>query len=314
MALYLQFSPTIVQYLYDAARRSASKEGGLAKNTEIRPVTVLFIGMTLVDPTTKEPVDIQDPCVLQQAFVRSQQLLAKYGAMLRQFLYDDKGTVLIAGLGTPMHVHEDDPDRGLNLAMELQANLAEVNVLTRIGVTTGKAFCGLVGSATRQEYMMVGSVVNLSAKLMVGTDYGTVRCDARTAEYASAEKFDFVPLDPVSVKGMERPVATYKPERPEVDANSFGSKRCYGRHDEKDIIEDLLDRFNDSDSRCSLVVVGTAGIGKSTFARYVKSEERPLPLLLLLLLLLPRPRGGGGAAAAATAPPLLLLHHPTTTN
>lgn len=35
-----------------------------------------------------------------------------------------------------------------------------------IGITTGNAFCGSVGSAKRQEYAMVGDIVNLSARLM----------------------------------------------------------------------------------------------------------------------------------------------------
>ena len=35
-----------------------------------------------------------------------------------------------------------------------------------IGVSTGRAFCGLVGSTERREYTLMGDVVNLSARLM----------------------------------------------------------------------------------------------------------------------------------------------------
>ena len=45
-----------------------------------------------------------------------------------------------------------------------------------IGVTTGKVFCGLVGSPYRHEYSVMGASVNLSARLMCAAPEGTVSC------------------------------------------------------------------------------------------------------------------------------------------
>jgi class 3 adenylate cyclase len=35
-----------------------------------------------------------------------------------------------------------------------------------IGLTTGEVFCGSIGNGKRSEYSMIGSVVNLAARLM----------------------------------------------------------------------------------------------------------------------------------------------------
>jgi len=105
--------------------------------------------------------------------------------MIRQFLVDDKGTVLIAAFGVPPLSHEDDPVRGIKgrveslaeckiatqltqqiVGMEINKKLESMGITNAIGVTTGSAFCGSVGSERRQEYAMVGDIVNLSARLM----------------------------------------------------------------------------------------------------------------------------------------------------
>jgi hypothetical protein len=41
----------------------------------------------------------------------------------------------------------------------IQKQLKELGIANSIGVTTGKAFCGAVGSEERREYAMVGDIV-----------------------------------------------------------------------------------------------------------------------------------------------------------
>jgi class 3 adenylate cyclase len=100
--------------------------------------------------------------------------LEHYEGGLRQFIVDDKGTVLIAVFGMPTLSHEDDASRGVKAAMEMHQSLKKKSILimeivflrllsndieTYIGVTTGTAFCGSVGSASRCEYSVVGDAV-----------------------------------------------------------------------------------------------------------------------------------------------------------
>lgn len=46
--------------------------------------------------------------------------------------------------------HEDDAVRGVLSALAIYAKLRELKMRPSIGVTTGMAFCGVVGSKTRR--------------------------------------------------------------------------------------------------------------------------------------------------------------------
>jgi len=67
---------------------------------------------------------------------------------VRQFLVDDKGTVLIAAFGVPSS-HEDDAVRGVMTALDISRQLTAMKITNAIGVTTGTAFCGSLGCKSR---------------------------------------------------------------------------------------------------------------------------------------------------------------------
>ena len=79
---------------------------------------------------------------------------------------DDKGSTLIAVWGLPPKTHEDDPLRAVKASIAIHRALEEQNVSCSIGITTGRAFCGAVGSDERREYAMVGDVINMAARYM----------------------------------------------------------------------------------------------------------------------------------------------------
>ena len=100
----------------------------------------------------------------------------------------------------------------MQAAVEIHTKLKSFELDNSIGVTTGDVFCGSVGSDKRQEYAMVGDIVNLSARLMVAAgrqDVG-VLCDHMTYK-KSTEKVVFEELDPIMVKGKSEPILIYRP-------------------------------------------------------------------------------------------------------
>jgi class 3 adenylate cyclase len=67
---------------------------------------------------------------------------------------------LLGVFGLPPESHEDDGVRAVLAALAISKELGDnCNIQSRIGVTTGNAFCGDVGNDVRREYAMVGDIV-----------------------------------------------------------------------------------------------------------------------------------------------------------
>jgi class 3 adenylate cyclase len=144
-----------VEMYFPQALRPALNAGSLktdALRSEMRAVSTVFILL-------QSNVGVSDLLVTIQVIselVRSLQgLLFASGGLLRQFLVDDKGcTVIIANYGAPV-AHADDAARAVEFAMsaldQVQDLWSNGELTAFAGVTTGRAFCGLVGSPLRHE-------------------------------------------------------------------------------------------------------------------------------------------------------------------
>ena len=111
--------------------------------SDLRTVSVLFCCLGL-EQQIKERVDAEGRCELFQGiFLVLQRAVYKHGGVVRQFLVDDKGCVLIAVFG--LVAHENDPERATRCAMSINKHLQRMQIISSIGVTTGKVFCGESG-------------------------------------------------------------------------------------------------------------------------------------------------------------------------
>ena len=70
------------------------------------------------------------------------QEILNFDGIVRQFIKDDKGYVLIGGFMS----HLNDSARAVRAALACTKVCANLNVSCSIGVTSGKVFTGLVGS------------------------------------------------------------------------------------------------------------------------------------------------------------------------
>ena len=152
----------------------------------------------------------------------------------------------------------------------MRETLAGLGRRVAIGVTTGRAFCGTVGSPRRREYTMLGAVVNLAARLMQEAGDG-VLCDAATA-HAARSAVAFETLAPVRVKGRADPVPVYRPGRPDRAAGRGPEPvvrgPLVGREEESERLGGALRRLTaDVDDGPGVVQVlvleGDPGAGKS---------------------------------------------------
>jgi hypothetical protein len=153
-----------------------------------------------------------DAGFVQRILEAVQLAVYKFEGSLNKFLMDDKGSTLIAVFGLPPLAHEDDAVRGVMSAITIVSELRRFGLRPAIGVTSGMAFCGVVGSRGRREYSVLGDTVNLSARLM---QYSTVQrlpvlVDAVT-EAAARHKLQFRSYQKITVKGKTKPVNTFQP-------------------------------------------------------------------------------------------------------
>ncbi len=223
----------------------------------LRPMSVLFIGIGGIDYAQADAIE------RLHAFLRgSQEIIERYEGGINKVAVDDKGTIAIVLFGAPPRAHEDDPERALRCALDLQA-LAETQGLElAIGVTTGRVFAGPVGSETRREYTVMGDTVNLAARLMGVAGLGQVRCDYETYRGARG-RLAFELLPPVRVKGKIGLIRIYRPAGEVAREGEMETGGVLvGRRAEVARLVACLDDLRAGHSHI-LLIEGDAGIGKS---------------------------------------------------
>jgi len=223
----------------------------------LRPMSVLFTGVA--------GIDYARPGAFERlhTFLRAaQEIIRRCEGTISRLAVDDKGTVMLVLFGAPPRAHENDPERALRCALDLQAAVETQGLQLSIGAATGRVFAGPVGSPTRREYTVMGDAVNLAARLMNVAGIGQVRCDYET--YRSARgRLAFDLLSPVRVKGKAGLIRIYRPTG-ELGRRSAeeATGALIGRRAELDRLAVALDHVQAGGSRV-LLIEGEAGIGKS---------------------------------------------------
>ena len=108
----------------------------------------------------------------------------------------------------------DQPDHPLRavrveLAMQEAVTAARSELALGIGIHTGEAVVGNVGTPDRLEYTAIGRTVNLAARLCETAGKGEIILSAET--YARAgDAVTVEPRPPLRVKGIDRDLITYR--------------------------------------------------------------------------------------------------------
>jgi adenylate cyclase len=79
----------------------------------------------------------------------------------------------------------------------------------RIGIATGSAIIGNVGTNELFNYTAIGDTVNLAQRLQVAAEPGEILLQKATYEII-ADQVNAEPLEPISVRGREQPVQVYR--------------------------------------------------------------------------------------------------------
>lgn len=121
---------------------------------------------------------------------RSLELLNTYFSRMTEIVFDQEGTLdkfmgdgLMALFGAPV-IQSDHTERAVTTAVSMQSEMGNLNeelqekglpeIDIGIGVSTGEAVVGEVGSDTRKDYTAIGPNVNLAKRLESQADGGEV--------------------------------------------------------------------------------------------------------------------------------------------
>ncbi|CAM9767658.1 unnamed protein product, partial [Ectocarpus fasciculatus] len=233
------------------------KDGVVETAGGIRKITVVFMELLDVEIAVSDDKDTLDQ--VNRTVRKIQETVCHYDATLRQFIVDDKGTVAIVVFGLPPIFHEDNAARGINLGLRLLRQ----GVQAKIGVTTGSAFAGVIGAASRQEYAAVGDAVNMSARLMGKAPRNTVLCDASTAKEAE-DAFSFKEAMRMKVKGKDEPIAVFEPLNAGAVLRTKSAKNNFlDRGDHADHLQEMMSNAHSPVGTKTVLIEGERGSGKS---------------------------------------------------
>ncbi|MBN2003198.1 MAG: tetratricopeptide repeat protein [Anaerolineae bacterium] len=228
---------------------------------ELKPVVALFLNFQGLD--YDQDADAGQKLDVYIRWV--QETVGRYEGTLLQLIIGDKGNYLYATFGAP-HAHEDDTYRAVSTALELlnlPENLAFIAGV-QIGISQGTMRAGAYGSHTRHTYGVIGDEVNMAARLMQNAPPGTVLVSNHVQETVMSH-FTWQRLDPIKVKGKEKPVQVARPlnKTQRRGGVSRYAGAIVGRETE---IAGILQHFTplfDGTFAGVIYVDGEAGVGKS---------------------------------------------------
>ena len=210
-ATYGRFMPDYVvkQILLDPA---SIRLGGVNQT-----VTVLFAdirGFTRLSEHAS-PEAVVD--LLNRYFTTMSEIILKHGGTVDKFIGDG----LMALFGAPQATPDDAAgaisaavamqEAMKKLSAELGSGLGEVAI--GIGLHTGEATVGYIGSERRSEYTAIGDTVNVSARLESHAKAGEILLSEETRNAAGDLPYVFVPREPLRVRNREQPVKIFEVER-----------------------------------------------------------------------------------------------------
>jgi len=170
-------------------------------------------------------------------------LLNDYLSAMTDIIQEEGGTIdkyegdaIIAFWNAPLDL-PDHAVRAMRAALRCQARLAELrpafkgrvgkDLYMRVGINSGPAVVGNMGSRTRFDYTMLGDAVNLASRLEgINKQYGTYTMISASTLKLAGDAYPVRELSRVAVVGRKEPVTVYEPmtseeyaaRRPVLDA------------------------------------------------------------------------------------------------
>ena len=259
-----QENPDVAKFCLNCATPLKPKD---APREVRKTVTVVFCDVT-ESTNLGERLDPESlRRVMSRYFDEMKAAVENHGGTVEKFI----GDAVMAVFGIPV-LHEDDALRAVRATQEMHERLDTLNeelvrdrgirLLNRTGVNTGEVVTG--GRDTGQR-LVIGDAVNVAARLEQAAQPGEVLIGETTFRL-TRDVVRAEPMEPLTLKGKERPVRAYRlldvPSVAPTAARRLTSPMV-GRDRQLAVLNQA---FEDAiaDRACHLfTVLGAAGVGKS---------------------------------------------------
>lgn len=200
-------SPSVATKILNTVNEDSLKLGG-----EEYPVTIMFADVRNFTGFCEK----NDPQVVVSTLNRYLSVIIeailKHDGMINKFGGDSVMAVWNAPVDCPDHALSATR-AAVNVQQQISTLQSEALNLPKmefgIGVNTGKAIVGNMGSLDRLEYSVIGDTVNITARLAAVAPGGKVWIGAETFEQVK-HQFEVIPLEPLALKGKGELINAYE--------------------------------------------------------------------------------------------------------
>jgi class 3 adenylate cyclase len=160
---------------------------GLKLGGEIREVTIMLSDLRGFTPISESLRPDQVIELLNRYLSQMSRIISQYKGTINEFI----GDAILTFFGAPVK-YEDSPARAVACALAMQLGMEDVNRQNKekglpllymgIGINTGDAIVGNIGSKERAKYGVVGHNINLASRVEGATIGGQILITASTYE------------------------------------------------------------------------------------------------------------------------------------
>lgn len=152
----------------------------------------------------KDPAELLD--FLNQHFEATTEIILNHGGTLLSFMGDG----LLAVFGAPLPLDSQEL-KAVTAAKEMVKNSLERHIRIGVGVATGYAVLGDLGTTRRREYTVIGDVVNTAARLekLTKEKGEAILCDDETYRCSGLQTGESLGL--AALDGKQDSVLVYAP-------------------------------------------------------------------------------------------------------
>jgi len=243
--------------------------------SERKFVTILFADISGFTAMSEKLDPEQVKQLLNNCFDQLVPIIEKHGGYIDKFIGDE----IMALFGAPI-ASENAVSAALIAAIEMLDALHQYNskksikLGMHIGINSGLAVTGGLGSIGKKHYTVIGDAVNLASRLENLAKNGEIVVGEETYQHAKKE-FAFKALEKLPIKGKKALVQPYLLLEKKTDfrASQIVSKELFvGRKKELQTIKNAIAAYQQANKLAIIGIYGEAGIGKSVFVQKLLFE------------------------------------------